>query len=472
MTDIPSYMMLPFGGLLALIALGPLCFADFWRRHHPKVAGGLALLVVGYYFVALHEFDRVFLTAHEYFSFITLIGSLFIVSGGIHINVKGEATPFSNVIFLLIGAVAANFLGTTGASMLLIRPWLRSNHYRVAGHHVVFFILIVSNVGGCLTPVGDPPLLLGYLMGVPFGWVTEHCLPMWATGVAVLLLMFFIVDWRNCQRAPDKARSAQTGHHEYWHFEGLGNVFFLAVILSAVFLNEPPFLREGLMIAAAIGSLFTTRKEVHEANHFTLDPIKEVAVLFIGIFATMMPALDWLQANAGGLQAASPGWFYWGSGVLSSVLDNAPTYLCFLKASFGRFVDPAVVTQVAQVVQNHGAGLANVADPHAMQINETFAALRLFHPAAVAAGTATADQIQIAALLGNVKLSAYVVAVSVGAVFFGANTYIGNGPNFMVKAIAEQQQVPTPDFLSYIWKYTLPYMLPMLFLIWLIFFRQ
>jgi Na+/H+ antiporter NhaD/arsenite permease-like protein len=194
--------------------------------------------------------------------------------------------------------------------------------------------------------------------------------------------------------------------------------------------------------------------------------------LFIGVFATMMPALDWLQANAGRLHQASPGLLYWGSGVLSSVLDNAPTYLCFLKASFGRFVDPAVVTQVAQLVQDHGAGLANVAGPHAVQIKETFAALQQFHPAAVSVGSVTADQIQVAALLGNVKLSAYVVAVSVGAVFFGANTYIGNGPNLMVKAIADQHKVQTPDFLSYIWKYTLPYMLPMLLLIWLIFFRQ
>ena len=186
----------------------------------------------------------------------------------------------------------------------------------------------------------------------------------------------------------------------------------------------------------------------------------------------MMPALDWLQANAGRLQEASPGLFYWGSGVLSSVLDNAPTYLCFLEASFGRFVDPDIVKQVAQLVQNHGTGLANVTGPHALQINETFRALQQFHPAALAARQSTADQIQVAALLGNVKWSAYVVAVSVGAVFSQANALtLANGPNFMVKAIADQQNVSTPDFLSYIWKYTLPYLLPMLLLIWLIFFR-
>jgi Na+/H+ antiporter NhaD/arsenite permease-like protein len=238
LTAVHPGMMLPFGLFLALIALAPLFFSGFWGRHYPKVACGLAAVVLAYYFFVLHAPGRVAQTAHEYFSFITLVGSLFIVSGGIHINIKGEATPFSNVLFLLVGAFAANILGTTGASMLLIRPWLRANKYRVTGHHVVFFILIVANVGGCLTPIGDPPLFLGYLMGVPFLWVTQHCLPMWATGVAILLAMFYIVDQRNYLRAPKQVREQQTGH-EHWKFTGLANVFFLAVIIGAVFVNHP-----------------------------------------------------------------------------------------------------------------------------------------------------------------------------------------------------------------------------------------
>jgi Na+/H+ antiporter NhaD/arsenite permease-like protein len=470
MISVNPLLMLPFGALLALLALAPLFFSDWWGRHYPKVTLGLALLVVAYYIVGLRAASHVAGVAHEYFSFIALVGSLFIVSGGIHINVKGEATPFSNVIFLLIGALTANVLGTTGASMLLIRPWLRSNKYRITGHHVVFFIFIVSNVGGCLTPVGDPPLFLGYLMGVPFSWVTVHCFPMWATGLGILLLMFYVVDRRNYIRAPKEVRSGQTGH-EKWHFEGLGNIGFLALIFGAVFISEPPFLREALMIAAAIGSYYSTRKHVHEANHFSLGPIKEVAILFIGIFATMMPALDWLLANAGRLETAEPGIFYWGSGVLSSVLDNAPTYLCFMKAGIGRFVDPDVVHQVALLLHSHGSALTDAAVNHGEEINATLAMLQKHHAADIAMGHVSTDEIQVAYLLANAKLHIYIIAVSVGSVFFGANTYIGNGPNFMVKAIADHQKVHTPSFPAYVYRYTLPVMLPMLVIIWLLFFR-
>ena len=411
------WMATPFVALLAMIALAPLCFADWWGRHYTKVAFGLGAVVVVYYLAGLHAGERVWHTTEEYISFIALIGSLFIVSGGIHINVKGEATPFGNVIFLLVGALIANLLGTTGASMLLIRPWLRMNKYRVTAHHVVFFIFIVSNVGGCLTPIGDPPLFLGYLKGIPFWWVAQHCWPMWALGVAILLAMFFVVDWLNFRRAPKLVREKEIAH-EQWRFDGLGNLFFLAVILGAVFINHPPFVREALMLAAAAGSYFTTNKKVHESNHFNFHPIKEVAVLFVGIFATMMPALDWLAHNADKLLGAhpAPGIFYFGCGSLSSVLDNAPTYLGFLSAL---------------------SGTAGTTDIHA---------LLALHPA-------------------------YILAISIGAVFFGANTYIGNGPNFMVKAIADQQKVRTPTFLDYIWKFTLPFMLPMLLIVWWVFFR-
>ncbi|MDB6018955.1 MAG: Citrate transporter [Pedosphaera sp.] len=471
LVSVNPLMVAPFALLLALIALAPLFFSAWWGRHYPKVTGALAAVVVAYYLVGLHAAPHVWHTAREYVSFIALIGSLFVVSGGIHINVKGEATPFANVVFLLVSAITANLLGTTGASMLMIRPWLRMNKYRITGHHVVFFIFIVSNVGGCLTPIGDPPLFLGYLMGVPFWWVAAHCLPMWAVGVGVLLLMFFVVDYRNFLRAPRSVRAAETGHGESWRFTGLGNLFFLGVILAAVLINNPPFLREALMVAAALGSYFTTQKSVHDSNHFTLAPIKEVAILFIGIFATMLPALDWLQGNADRLTTAAPGFFYWGSGCLSSVLDNAPTYLCFLKASFGRFIPPEMIPQVAHVVQTHGADLANLTGPYAVEIKQTFAALQKYDAAGLSRGFVSTDEIQVAYLLGNLKFNAYIVAVSVGAVFFGANTYIGNGPNFMVKAIADHQKVHTPTFLNYVFNYTIPFMLPMLLIVWWLFFR-
>ena len=415
------WMILPFGLLLATIALAPLLVPGWWQKHYPKVAFALGAVTFGYYLFGLHAQQRVLHTAHEYISFIALIGSLYVVSGGIHIIVKGEATPLVNVVFLLIGAVIANVLGTTGASMLLIRPWLRMNKYRVTVHHVVFFIFIVSNVGGCLTPIGDPPLFLGYLKGIPFWWVAEHCWPMWAVGVGVLLAMFYVVDSLNYLRAPKAVRERETAH-ETWKFEGLPNLFFLAVILLAVFIEQPAFLRELLMVAAALGSYVTTRPSVHAANDFNFHPIQEVAILFIGIFATMMPALDWLESNAGLLASPTPTFFYWGCGSLSSILDNAPTYLNFLAAGMGK------------------------------------------------AGLDIGSKADVSAFAHGDETLSSLVAISVGAVFFGAFTYIGNAPNFMVKSIAVQTGIKMPSFVGYVVRYAIPFLLPVLILTWVVFF--
>jgi Na+/H+ antiporter NhaD/arsenite permease-like protein len=466
-------MIVPFGLLLGSIALAPIFCQDWWLKHYSKVALSLGAVTFCYYLFGLRAYARLLYTAHEYVSFIAIIGSLFVVAGGIHINVKGQATPRVNVLFLLIGAVIANVLGTTGASMLLIRPWIRMNKYRVTSHHIVFFILIVSNVGGCLTPIGDPPLFLGYLYGIPFWWVAEHCYPMWAVGIGLLLGMFYVVDELNFRRAPRAVREMETAHEE-WHFEGLTNLFFLAVILWAVFLNEPMFLREGLMIAAAVGSYFTTRKRVHEANQFNFHPIQEVAILFIGIFATMLPALDWLKDNAGTLLGQNPpsGVFYWGCGLLSSMLDNAPTYLSFLSAAMGSFVNHDVVLQVQHLIHTGGADLATLTGPDAEHIRATFEALQKYHGATLTSATISEEEIGVCYLLGNFMFNKYLVAISIAAVFFGANTYIGNGPNFMVKSIATHQKVPTPSFLAYLFRYTLPFLIPMELVIWLLFFRS
>ena len=407
----------------------------------------------------------------RYISFICLVGSLFVVSGGIHINVKGEATPVANVVFLLVGALVSNVLGTTGASMLLIRPWLRMNRYRLTGHHVLFFIFIVSNVGGSLTPVGDPPLFLGYLKGVPFWWVARQCWPIWLVGVGVLLAMFYAVDSKNFKRAPAQVRERETAH-EQWRFQGLTNLFFLAVVLGAVLINHPPFLREFIMVLAAVGSYFTTQQAVHESNDFTFAPIREVAILFAGIFATMMPALDWLQTHAAQFGQPTPVLFFWGSGALSSVLDNAPTYLSFLSAEVGAFVSPDTTAAIIGYVGAHGGDLSAVAGlPHAGQISQAVATLQTYFPKELMAGRVTAEHAQMALLLGNPLYVKCLQAISIGSVFFGANTYIGNGPNFMVKAIAEQQKAHCPTFLGYVFKFTLPYMIPMLLLAWLLFFR-
>jgi Na+/H+ antiporter NhaD/arsenite permease-like protein len=465
------WMVLPFVLLLGSIALAPLFFSNWWGKHYPKVAFVLAAVTLAYYFFGLHAYERVFHVAHEYLSFIILIGSLFTVSGGIHLNVKGEATPLANLIFLLIGALLANVLGTTGASMLLIRPWIRMNKYRITAHHIVFFIFIVSNVGGCLTPVGDPPLFLGYLKGIPFWWVAEQCWPMWMVAVGFLLICFYIMDLANYERAPKQVRERLAEPQDQWRCQGLKNLAFLAIILGAVFIKRPPFLREALMLGAAIGSYFTTDKHIHHANHFNFHPIREVAILFIGIFATMIPALDWLQVNADRLASPSPAFFYWASGALSSVLDNAPTYLSFISAAFGLFIDPQLVSHVQQVIHQQ-VDLSSFTAAHAEQIRTTLAALSKYHPSDLAAQNVDGEQIEVAFLLSNAALNQFIVATSLGAVFFGANTYIGNGPNFMVKAIADQQKVHTPGFLAYIFKFTLPFMVPMLALIWLLFLRN
>jgi Na+/H+ antiporter NhaD/arsenite permease-like protein len=408
---------LPFALLLGAIAVAPLVAQKWWLRHYAKIALSLGAVTVGCYLFVLRDLHSLVDVAHEYVSFIALVGSLYIVSGGIHIGVKGDATPFKNVVFLFVGAVSANLLGTTGAAMLLIRPWIRMNRYRVTAHHIVFFIFIVANVGGCLTPIGDPPLFLGYLQGIPFWWVAEHCWPMWAVGIGLLLAMFYVMDKINFARAPVAMREmeAATGS---WRFDGLANLFFLAVILGAVFVNQPVFLREILMIAAAAGSYFTTKKTVHVANQFDFHPILEVVILFAGIFSTMMPALGWLNQNAPRLlgEHPAPGVFFWGTGVLSSALDNAPTYLGFLSAL---------------------SGVAGTGDIHELLVQQHL----------------------------------QILAISVGAVFFGAATYIGNGPNFMVKAIAEQQKVSTPGFFGFILKFALPFLLPVLIIVWLLFFH-
>ncbi len=405
-------MILPFALWLSLIALAPLYFSQWWTRHYGKLALLFAAATIGWYLFVLpaDASQTVLRTAHDYFSFIVLIGSLYVVSSGIQITVQGEEGPWRNVCFLALGGLAANVLGTTGASILLIRPWLRLNESRVAAHHVVFFIFIVANIGGGLTPIGDPPLLLGFLKGVPFWWVLRHCWPAWLLSMGLLLGAFYVIDRRHYVPASRVAFDESI-------FVGWWNVVFLAAIVAAVFVSHPWFLREGLMLAAAAGSFLTTGKKVHEANQFHFGPMLEVAVLFFGIFATMIPALDWLQVNARSIlgQNPSPSLVYWSSGGLSSVLDSAPAYLAFASALSGMFGG------MASLPQNGAAHLA---------------------------------------------------ALSIATVFFGAATYVGNGPNLMIKAIAERQGIRLPTFPGYVFKWAVPILLPLLFIVWMIFVRQ
>ena len=411
-----AWMMLPFIALLFVIAVAPFVNRRWWEKYYPHVALGLGFVVFAYYMMNLSP-HRMLDTCQEYFSFIVLIGSLFVAAGGIFLHTEIQATPLMNTALLAAGAVVSNLLGTTGASMLLIRPFIRINKERIRGYHIAFFIFIVSNVGGVLTPVGDPPLFLGYLNGVPFHWTLQRLWDVWLVALVALLAVFCVVDTHSYRRRVGEKHHEPRGPR--WRLAGSHNFIFLLIILAAVFAATP--VREIIMLAAAAAAHRFARKEALRANEFSFAPIKEVAILFAGIFATMVPALDWINLHAGRLGIRTPGQFYWASGMLSSVLDNAPTYLNFLTAAMGL----------------HNLTLGS------------------------------RDHIHI--LIA--EHGRFLEAISVASVFFGANTYIGNGPNFMVKSIAEHSGVECPSFLGYIAKYSLPVLLPVFALVWLLFFR-
>ncbi len=411
------WMTIPFLALLLAIAIVPFVNRHWWEKHYAKVSLGLGFLVVSYYSFVI-DYHRMLETAVDYFSFIVLIGSLFVAAGGIFLHTERRATPALNLLILSSGAVLSNILGTTGASMLLIRPFLRINRPRFSEFHLVFFIFIVSNLGGALTPIGDPPLLLGYLKGVPFHWTIVHVWPAWLMALVLVLALFYLLDLRSYRAwfAQNRDHPALPGH---LHVHGARSLLFLLIILAAVFTSTPS--REVIMIAAAAASYRFARKEALRANEFTFAPIREVAVLFAGIFATMVPALDWLNLNAGRIGLKTPGQYYWATGALSSILDNAPTYLNFLSAALGlQGLSLDQPGHVETLIAQHGR---------------------------------------------------FLLAISVSSVFFGAMTYIGNGPNFMVKSIAEHHGVKCPSFFGYIVKYSLPVLLPIFLLIWLAFFR-
>ncbi len=411
----PLWMAVPFVLLLGAIALGPTVGPGWWGRNYPLVCFGLSAIVIALYLGKPGGPHALLEAATDYASFIMLIGSLFIVSSGVWIQINRPATPMLNTALLFCGAILSNLLGTTGASMLLIRPYLSINRERLRGYHLVFFIFIVSNIGGLLTPIGDPPLFLGYLKGVPFFWVFRAVWPIWLLALGFLLTLFFLIDSRAALRNGRPAGSAQGAQRGLQiKMVGLHQFALLGIIIGAIFLRSP--FREAMILAAAVVSYLTASRKAYEGNQFDFAPIREVAILFFAIFITMTPALQWLSAHAHELSLSHPGDFFWGSGFLSSVLDNAPTYLNFYTVILGR--DPA------------------------HSIDSILASSGLF-----------------------------IQAISVGSVFFGANTYIGNGPNFMVKSVAEQAGMKPPSFMGYIVRYAIPILFPLYLCIWILFFR-
>jgi Na+/H+ antiporter NhaD/arsenite permease-like protein len=436
--ELPVWTVLPFAVQLLGIALLPLVAPHFWESNRNK---GIVSFVLGapvaVYLVAAHGdagMHQLVEKTEEYASFIILLTSLFVVSGGIYIRGSLSGTPLMNTGVLALGTVLASWIGTTGASVLLIRPLLRANAARRRkAHIVVFFIFTVSNCGGLLTPLGDPPLFLGFLKGVPFTW-TFRLWVEWLFVNGALLVLFNLWDQRVLaqeERARRGSQLEQVMEHEPLGIEGAANFGFLAAIVAIIYASGSGFVnggtpwpfgvREGLMLAVAGLAYFATPSRIREANVFGFGPIIEVAVLFAGIFVTMAPALLILNANADRFGIDEPWQFLWATGLLSSFLDNAPTYLTFAATACG-----------LDGVALEGRYLAEY----------------------LTLGPRAAEN---------------VAAISAGAVFMGANTYIGNGPNFMVKAIAEENGVPMPSFFGYM-AYSGAILLPLLALATVLFF--
>ncbi len=421
--SMPLWLSIPFILILLFIAVGPLAFHHWWENNKNKL---IVSLVLGIPVAAImisrnlsHELIHQML--FDYVPFIVLLGGLFIITGGIHLKGDIQAKPGINTLFLAIGGVLASFMGTTGAAMLLIRPVINTNSERTFKvHTILFFIAIVANAGGMLTPLGDPPLFLLYLKGAPFAWFFNLVIE-WAFVLVVLLVLYFITDSYYYKKEPEEAIKLDNTQIEPIGLKGTHNfIFLIGVVLSVALLNgnfihaihenhNLSFIREAAIILMSVLSLVTTNKKMrYEENKFTWGPIIEVAFLFLGIFITMTPALIYLKENAASFGFNTAEHFYFATGALSSFLDNAPTALSF-------------------------HSLASSPD-----------ILKLFPNANMVA--------EIPEIL--------LIAISLGAVFFGAMTYIGNGPNFMVKAIAEESKIKMPGFFGYMLKFSLIVLLP------------
>jgi Na+/H+ antiporter NhaD/arsenite permease-like protein len=441
---LPLWSCIPFAGMLLSIALCPLLMPDFWHHHFGKISAfwaatlGLPFLIA-FKGDALYEILHIFLA--DYVPFIILLWSLYTVSGGILLRGKLRGTPVVNLIILIIGTALASWMGTTGAAMLLIRPFLRANNYRKnRTFMVVFFIFLVANVGGSLTPLGDPPLFLGFLHGVSFFW-TFNILPHMLLVAVLLLVIYFFLDTYHYRKegvtAPEEDEVKQP-----LKLEGLHNFIFLAGIIGSVLMSGmvdwgevntfgvhravQDWVRDVLLILMGILSLVTTQVSLREDNDFTWFPIIEVAYLFIGIFITMIPCLLILKAGSQGALAflvngvTQPFHYFWVTGALSSFLDNAPTYLTFFNTALGSFYAGMTEAQAVPLLMTENA--------------------------------------------------VYLKAISAAAVFFGACSYIGNAPNFMVRSISEEAGTPMPSFFGYILKYSLVFLIPTFVVVNFVFF--
>jgi Na+/H+ antiporter NhaD/arsenite permease-like protein len=450
---LPAWSVLPFAGILLSIALFPLLAPRFWHHHYGKVSAFWALVFALPFVYAFHQaavFEILHVYLIDYIPFIILLWALFTIAGGIVVRGSLNGTPAVNTVLLFLGTVLASWVGTTGAAMVMIRPVLRANRHRARKAHIIcFFIFLVANIGGALTPLGDPPLFLGFLHQVPFFWVTMAILPHMVLASSILLGLFFLVDTFVCRK--EQGRSVPPGKDEEKvpvRIDGLYNLIFLAGVVGLVLMSGywkagrfhimgvavayENLVRDAGIVVMGCMSLYFTPWGLRQANDFGWAPIVEVAKLFAGIFMTIVPALAILQAGSEGALGSlltfvrDPVHFFWAAGSLSSFLDNAPTYLTFFNMALGK-----------------------------LGMTESMV------PLACSLGAASATPGFVGLLKG----------VSAGSVFMGANTYIGNAPNFMVKSIAEEAGVRMPSFFGYMLKYSIPILIPVFVLVSIVFFR-
>ena len=448
LTSVPIWLCIPFAGLLLSIAVMPLIKPNWWEKNQPLAVIAWSLLFIIPFTVTYGAFESaqtvLECVVNDYLTFIILLFGLFCVAGNITVEGEFAGSPRINTGLLAIGTLLSSLIGTTGASMLLVRPFIKMNSWRRRKSHImIFFIFLISNMGGCLTPIGDPPLLMGFMRGVPFSW-SLHLFKILIFNMIILLFVFYHLDMRAYRK--DIARGLKPDISKpgtNFHIDGLHNLIFVAMIVGAVILSGvlpglsafqnadgtekgihilgevtlgfPALIEIGIILLAAFLSFKTTDSNIRIRNHFTWGAIKEVAVLFIGIFITMQPALMILKAKGADLGLTEPMQMFWATGALSSFLDNTPTYLVFLTTAGALGYQNGILTSVGTV---------------------------------------------------PVRM---LTAISCGAVFMGANTYIGNAPNFMVKSISDENGIRMPSFFGYM-LWSIAYLVPVFLLDTLIFF--
>lgn len=448
-TSVPIWLCIPFAGLLLSIAVMPLIKPNWWEKNQPLVVIAWSLLFIIPFTVTYGAFESaqtvLECVVNDYLTFIILLFGLFCVAGNITVEGEFAGSPRINTGLLAIGTLLSSLIGTTGASMLLVRPFIKMNSWRRRKSHImIFFIFLISNMGGCLTPIGDPPLLMGFMRGVPFSW-SLHLFKILIFNMIILLFVFYHLDMRAYRK--DIARGLKPDISKpgtNFHIDGLHNLIFVAMIVGAVILSGvlpgmeafqnadgtvkgihilgevtlgyPSLIEIFIILLAAFLSFRTTNANIRVRNHFTWGAIQEVAVLFIGIFITMQPALMLLKAKGADLGITEPYQMFWTTGALSSFLDNTPTYLVFLTTAGAL---------------GYKSGMSTV--------------------------------------VGTVPVH-LLTAISCGAVFMGANTYIGNAPNFMVKSISDENGIRMPSFFGYI-LWSMVCLVPVFVLDTLIFFR-